>query len=57
MMKIFFIGALIKAKIEMLLKILSFHLQLKFFAIALASFIINLARFWVDLKKAPAKVS
>lgn len=56
-MKIFFIGALIKAKVEMLLKILSFHLQLKFFAIALASFIINLARFWVDLKKAPAKVS
>jgi hypothetical protein len=55
-MKIFFIGALIKAKVEMLLKILSFHLQLKFFAIALASLVINLARFWVDLKKQPQKV-
>lgn len=53
----FFLGAIVKAKIEMLLKVLSFHLQLKFFAIALASLVINLARFWIDVKKQPQKVS
>lgn len=53
----FFLGAIIKSKLELLLKILSFHLQLKFFAIALASLVINLARFWIDLKKQPQKVS
>ncbi|KAL7049425.1 hypothetical protein ACKWTF_003693 [Chironomus riparius] len=56
MMKLFFLGAIIKAKIEMLLKILSFHLQIKFLAIALINMIINLARFWIDLKKQPQKV-
>ncbi|CRK96056.1 CLUMA_CG009493, isoform A [Clunio marinus] len=55
LMKMFFLGAIIKSKIELLLKILSFHLQLKFFAVALASLMINLARFWIDLKKAPHK--
>lgn len=56
LMKMFFLGAIVKSKIEMLLKILSFHLQLKFFAIALAGLVINLARFWIDLKKQPQKV-
>lgn len=57
-MKIFVIGAIMKAKLEMLLKVLSFHLQLKFFAIALVGLVINLARFWIDLKKShPQKVS
>lgn len=55
-MKIFFLGAIVKSKIELLLKVLSFHLQLKFFAVALASLMINLARFWIDIKK-PGKVS
>jgi hypothetical protein len=57
LMKMFFLGAILKSKIEMLLKILSFHLQVKFFAIALINMVINLARFWIDLKKAPQKVS
>lgn len=56
MMKMFLLGAIIKSKIELLLKVLSFHLQLKFFAIALAGLVINLARFWIDVKKAPSKV-
>ncbi|KAG5678671.1 hypothetical protein PVAND_008323 [Polypedilum vanderplanki] len=55
LMKMFFLGAILKSKIEMLLKILSFHLQLKFFAIALINMVINLARFWIDLKKHPQK--
>lgn len=58
-MKIFMIGAALKAKLEMLLKLLSFHLQLKFFAIAAIGLIVNIARFWLDVKKgqAPQKVS
>ena len=57
-MKIVLIGAIMKAKLEMLFKVLSFHLQLKFFAIALVGLVINLARFWIDLKKShPQKVS
>lgn len=57
-MKLVLMGAIIKAKLEMLLKVLSFHLQLKFFAIALVGLFINLARFWIDLKKShPQKVS
>lgn len=57
-MKIFMIGAALKAKLEMLLKLLSFHLQLKFFAIAAIGLIINIARFWLDVKKGqtPQKV-
>ncbi|XP_058066039.1 uncharacterized protein LOC131215665 [Anopheles bellator] len=52
-MKLFILGAALKAKIELLLKILSFKLQLKFFAIALIGLIINIARFWLDFKKQP----
>ncbi|XP_052859717.1 uncharacterized protein LOC128266967 [Anopheles cruzii] len=52
-MKLFILGAALKAKIELLLKILSFKLQLKFFAIALIGLLINIARFWLDFKKQP----
>lgn len=52
-------GSLIKAKIELLLKILGAHLQIKFFAIALIGLLINIARFWIDVKRGgtPSKVS
>jgi hypothetical protein len=56
-MKMFFFGAILKSKIELLLKILSFKLQLKFFAVALAGLLINIARFWIELKRQPQKVS
>ncbi|KAH8416302.1 hypothetical protein KR222_005868 [Zaprionus bogoriensis] len=51
-------GTLIKAKIELLLKILGAHLQIKFFAIALIGLLINIARFWIDVKRGgtPSKV-
>ncbi|KAL9700494.1 hypothetical protein quinque_003935 [Culex quinquefasciatus] len=52
-MKLFILGAALKGKIELLLKILSFHLQLKFFAIAAIGLLINIARFWIDIKKQP----
>uniref|UniRef100_A0A182NHQ1 Uncharacterized protein n=1 Tax=Anopheles dirus TaxID=7168 RepID=A0A182NHQ1_9DIPT len=52
-MKLFILGAALKAKIELLLKILSFKLQLKFFAVALIGLLINIARFWIDFKKQP----
>lgn len=57
-MKLFIAGAIVKAKIELLLKLLSAHLQIKFFAIALIGLLINIARFWIDLKKGhhPQKV-
>ncbi|XP_035913759.1 uncharacterized protein LOC118512831 isoform X4 [Anopheles stephensi] len=53
-MKLFILGAALKAKIELLLKILSFKLQLKFFAVALIGLLINIARFWIDFKKQPS---
>lgn len=56
-MKMFFFGAILKSKIELLLKVLSFHLQLKFFAVAVAGLMINLARFWIEIKRQPQKVS
>ncbi|EDW17592.2 uncharacterized protein Dmoj_GI12559 [Drosophila mojavensis] len=56
--KLLLIGSLLKAKIELLLKILGAHLQIKFFAIALIGLLINIARFWIDVKRggAPSKV-
>lgn len=58
-MKILLIGAVLKAKIELLLKIIATHLQVKFFIIAVIGLIVNIARFWVDLKRGhqPQKVS
>ncbi|GAB0099872.1 hypothetical protein DMENIID0001_157630 [Sergentomyia squamirostris] len=58
LMKLLLLGAIVKGKIELLLKVLSAHLQLKFLAIAALGLLINLARFWIDLKKGhqPQKV-
>lgn len=57
-MKLLLIGAVLKAKIELLLKIVTTHLQIKFFMIAVIGLLINIARFWVDLKRGhqPQKV-
>lgn len=57
-MKLLLIGAVLKAKLEFLLKILATHLQIKFFIVALLGLVVNVARFWFDLKKGhnPQKV-
>jgi hypothetical protein len=57
-LKIFMLSQIVKSKIEMILKVLSFHLQVKFFAIAFVGLLINVARFWMDIKKSypPQKV-
>lgn len=48
---------LMKAKIGLLLQLISTHFQLKFYAIAIISLLLNIARFWIDLKKqGPTKV-
>lgn len=47
---------LFKAKLSLLLQLISTHLQVKFFVIAVISLLINVAKFWLDLKKPPAKV-
>ncbi|XP_034121820.1 titin isoform X2 [Drosophila guanche] len=49
--KVMLVGTFLKAKIELLLKILGAHLQVKFFAIALIGLLINIARFWIDVKR------
>ncbi|XP_054734570.1 uncharacterized protein LOC129242035 [Anastrepha obliqua] len=56
--KLVLLGSFLKAKIELLLKILGAHLQIKFFAIALIGLLINIARFWIDVKRGgtPQKV-
>ncbi|XP_055686601.1 uncharacterized protein LOC129791945 isoform X3 [Lutzomyia longipalpis] len=51
LMKLLLLGAIVKGKIELLLKLLSAHLQLKFLAIAAIGLLVNIARFWIDLKK------
>ncbi|XP_059620407.1 uncharacterized protein LOC132264295 isoform X2 [Phlebotomus argentipes] len=58
LMKLLLLGAIVKGKIELLLKLLSAHLQLKFLAIAAIGLLVNVARFWIDLKKGhhPQKV-
>lgn len=58
LIKLFLIGALLKAKLTLLLKLLSAALQVKFFLVALAGLILNAARFYLDLKKGhhPQKV-
>lgn len=48
---------LMKAKIGLLLQLISTHFQLKFFVIAIISLILNAARFWIEIKKnQPSKV-
>lgn len=56
--KLLSLAMLFKAKLSLLLQLISNHVQLKFFAIAIISLVINAARFWLDLKKShpPAKV-
>ncbi|KAI8120894.1 hypothetical protein FF38_02477 [Lucilia cuprina] len=58
LMKLMLLGSFLKAKIELLLKLLGAHLQIKFFAIALIGLLINIARFWIDVKRGgtPQKV-
>lgn len=48
---------LMKAKIGLLLQLISTHFQLKFFVIAVISLILNAVRFWIEIKKnQPSKV-
>ncbi|KAK9892990.1 hypothetical protein WA026_023047 [Henosepilachna vigintioctopunctata] len=51
LIKLLILGAVLAVKLIILLKILSFHLQVKFLMIAFAGLIINAARFYLDLKK------
>lgn len=57
-MKLLILGAVLKAKLTVLLQLLSAALQIKFFFIALTGLLINKIRLWYDLKKGhhPQKV-
>ncbi|OAD54293.1 Protein lethal(3)malignant blood neoplasm 1 [Eufriesea mexicana] len=55
--KLLGLAMLFKAKLSLLLQLISTHFQLKFFGIAILSLIINATKFWLDLKKShPSKV-
>ncbi|XP_017884525.1 uncharacterized protein LOC108627679 [Ceratina calcarata] len=54
--KLLGLAMLFKAKISLLLQLISTHFQVKFFVIAVITLILNAARFWIDLKKSPSKV-
>lgn len=58
LIKLLILGAVIKAKLALLLKALALKLQIKFFLVALAGLILNAARFYLDLKRGhqPQKV-
>lgn len=58
LIKLLILGAVLKAKLTLLLKLLAVKLQIKFFLVALAGLILNAARFYLDLKKGhqPQKV-
>lgn len=58
LMKLIPLALLLKSKLSFLLQLISTHLQVKFFIIAVISLMINVARFWIDLKKShhPSKV-
>lgn len=58
LMKLLLIGAVLKAKIELFLKLFATHLQVKFFIVALIGLFLNIAKFWIDLKRghSPQKV-
>ncbi|KAH0946747.1 hypothetical protein HN011_006474 [Eciton burchellii] len=48
---------MIKAKLSLLLQLISTHMQFKFFAIAILSLILNATRFWLEIKRnQPSKV-
>ena len=57
-MKLVALVLLLKSKLNLILKLISTHLQVKFFFIAVISLLINIARFWLDFKKShhPSKV-
>ncbi|KAK1129649.1 hypothetical protein K0M31_019363 [Melipona bicolor] len=51
------LAMLFKAKLSLLLQLISTHFQLKFFFIAIITLVLNVVKFWLDLKKShPAKV-
>lgn len=55
--KLLGLAMLVKAKISLLLQLISTHFQFKFFIIAIISLILNAVRFWIEIKKShPAKV-
>ncbi|XP_029176273.1 uncharacterized protein LOC114944509 [Nylanderia fulva] len=55
--KLLGLAMLLKAKLGLLLQLISTHFQLKFFVIAIISLILNAARFWIEIKKNhPSKV-
>ncbi|XP_003702920.1 uncharacterized protein LOC100877131 [Megachile rotundata] len=55
--KLLGLAMLFKAKLSLLLQLISTHFQVKFFVIAILGLLINAARFWLDLKKShPSKV-
>ncbi|CAB0042044.1 unnamed protein product [Trichogramma brassicae] len=56
--KAMMVGMMVKAKLSLLLQLISTHFQFKFYMIAIISLLINMARFWLDLKKShrPSKV-
>ncbi|XP_014472142.1 PREDICTED: uncharacterized protein LOC106743121 [Dinoponera quadriceps] len=55
--KLLGLAMLLKAKLSLLLQLISTHFQLKFFVIAIISLLINATRFWLELKKGhPSKV-
>lgn len=57
MQKLLGLAMLMKAKIGLLLQLISTHFQLKFFVIAVISLILNAVRFWIEVKKnQPSKV-
>ncbi|KAK2588994.1 hypothetical protein KPH14_001843 [Odynerus spinipes] len=56
--KLMALAMMFKAKITLLLQLISTHLQAKVFFIAVMSLLLNAAKFWIDLKKnhSPQKV-
>ncbi|XP_025992126.1 uncharacterized protein LOC105194223 [Solenopsis invicta] len=55
--KLLGLAMLLKAKLSLLLQLISTHFQFKFFIIAIISLILNAARFWIEIKKNhPSKV-
>ncbi|XP_044739716.1 uncharacterized protein LOC123301053 [Chrysoperla carnea] len=51
LLKLYIAATAIRMKVEFLLKLLSAHLQIKFFLIALVGLLINLYKFFIELKK------
>ncbi|XP_043262391.1 uncharacterized protein LOC122403121 [Colletes gigas] len=55
--KLLSLAMVFKAKLSLLLQLISTHLQVKLFAIAIIGLVLNAVKFWLDLKKGhPSKV-